>query len=172
MIAESFNLSYKKKKIVGNKIWSLGKCSLNYKAECFLSHFISMQKFKRKLKEIRGVFNHLWEQLMSFKSRESLWPFLLVAKVIIQTAGSWNWHELADNRLCELSSACFANALHTAVYFFCLFRHDNNVNWPNLCAGQLHSTMTRLSPSIIFVKLIMQKFSATSNNRPFVHFVF
>lgn len=111
---------------------------------------------------------------MSFKSRESLWPFLVVAKVMIQTAGSWNWHsnKLPDNGLFELSSACFANAFHIAVYFFCLFRPDNDVNRPNLCAGQLHSTMTRLSPSIIFVKLIMQIFSATSNNRPFRTFFF
>lgn len=162
------------RKIVGNKVYSLGKFSLYYKVECYLSNFISTQMFKRKWREISGVFN-LWEQLfMSFKSRESLWPFLVVVKVMIQTAGSWNWHsnKLPDNGLFELSSACFANAFHIAVYFFCLFRPDNDVNWPNLCAGQLHSTMTRLSPSIIFVKLIMQIFSATSNNRPFFRVCF
>ena len=71
MIAESFNLCYMMRKIVGNKVYSLGKFSLYYKVECYLSNFISMQMFKRKLREINGVFN-LWAQFMSFKSGESL----------------------------------------------------------------------------------------------------
>ena len=71
MIAESFNLCYKMRKIVGNKVYSLGKFSLYYKVECYLSNFISMQMFKTKLREIGEVFN-LWEQFMSFKPRESL----------------------------------------------------------------------------------------------------
>ena len=71
MIAESFNLCYMMRKIVGNKVYSLGKFSLYYKVECYLSNFISMQMFKRNLREINGVLN-LWAQFMSFKSRESL----------------------------------------------------------------------------------------------------
>ena len=60
---------------MGNKVYSLGKFSLCYKVECYLSNFISTQMFKRKWREISGVFN-LWEQLFEFQIPRKFMTFL------------------------------------------------------------------------------------------------